>query len=459
MPAEQAGAVAGVVLAAGTSTRMGENKLLFDLHGESVVRGAVLRAAAAGLDPLIAVLGHEAERVRRELDGLAPPCRIVVNPDYARGINSSLKAGIAAIPATAVSAAVVMLADMPFVTAEMIATLVERYRASAALLVISDYEGVNAPPMLYDRSLFNELQTIEGEGCGRQVVRRHRTEAEVVSWPATALTDLDVPSDYERVRSLLAAGRTAVIVGGAGRMGRWLGRFLSAQGYTTGALDPAAAADENDWARRVLPSADLVVCATPPTATIELYADWSAKPPAGVVVDIASIKTPLIEPIRALQRAGACVASIHPMFGPSTVRLRDVDVVICDTGDSEATTAVEKLFQPNTAHIVRLLLADHDRIMADLLSLSHAAAIAFALALPQTEHPVRSTTFRALESLAGAVVRESPDVYYEIQAMNPYSALALERLRAALDRIVTTVTARDSEGFRALLEEGQRRTP
>ena len=204
MPVERTATVAGVVLAAGSSTRMGKNKLLFDLDGESLVCSVVRRAAAAGLHPVIAVLGHEAEQVRRELDGLTPPCRIVVNPDYARGINFSLKAGIAALPATA-AAAVVILADMPFVTAEMIATLVTRYRASGAPLVISDYEGVNAPPMLYDRALFEELLAMEGEGCGRQVVRRHRTRAVVVGWPAAALTDLDVPSDYERVRSLLAA--------------------------------------------------------------------------------------------------------------------------------------------------------------------------------------------------------------------------------------------------------------
>jgi molybdenum cofactor cytidylyltransferase len=205
MPVDRTGTVAGVVLAAGSSTRMGKNKLLFDFDGEAVVRGVVRRAAVAGLDPVIAVVGHEAEVVRRELEGLTPPCRIVVNPDYARGINSSLKAGIAALPATA-AAAVVMLADMPFVTAEMIATLVTRYRESGAPLVISDYEGVNAPPMLYDRVLFDELRAMEGEGCGRQVVRRHRAAAAVVGWPAGALTDLDVPSDYERVRSLLAAG-------------------------------------------------------------------------------------------------------------------------------------------------------------------------------------------------------------------------------------------------------------
>ncbi|MCR4341976.1 MAG: prephenate dehydrogenase/arogenate dehydrogenase family protein [Gemmatimonadaceae bacterium] len=265
--------------------------------------------------------------------------------------------------------------------------------------------------------------------------------------------------DADNIRvAAVGAGRDAVIVGGAGRMGRWFARFLSAQGYTVGALDPAAPADEKEWAGRALPSADLIVCSTPPGATAQLYAEWSRDPPAGVVVDIASIKAPLLEPIRALQRAGGRVASIHPMFGPSTVLLRDADVVICDTGDPEATAVVQQLFQPTTARIVRMGLADHDRIMADLLSLSHAAAIAFALALPETEHPVRSTTFQGLESLAAAVVRESPDVYYEIQAMNPHSAAALERLRTALDRIVAAVTARDSNAFQALLEEGRRRT-
>ncbi len=257
----------------------------------------------------------------------------------------------------------------------------------------------------------------------------------------------------------LGAGQSAVVVGGAGRMGRWLGRFLSAQGYTTGALDPAAAPDEDAWARRTFATADLVVCCAPPATIAELYTRWSSRPPAGVVLDVASIKTPLIEPIRALQRAGCRVASIHPMFGPATVVLRDADVVICDTGDAAAAATVETLFRPTTAHLVRLPLEDHDRIMADLLSLAHASAITFALALPRTEHPVRSTTFQALESVAAAVVRESPDVYYEIQARNPYSMAALERLRVALDRIVAAVAAPDADGFRTLFEEGRARTP
>jgi len=192
----RAGPVAGVLLAAGTSSRMGSNKLLFELEGDSVLRGAVRRALAGGLSPLLVVLGHEADKAARELEGL--PCQWALNPLYEQGINSSLKSGILAVPPQA-RAAMVLLADMPFVTPEMIAAMVARYRETRAPLVISDYDGVNAPPMLYDRSLFNELLTMTGEGCGRQVVKRHRGEAEVLAWPAAALADLDVPEDYARV--------------------------------------------------------------------------------------------------------------------------------------------------------------------------------------------------------------------------------------------------------------------
>ena len=203
MPAERSGAVAGVVLAAGSSTRMGRNKLFFELDGETLLRRIVLRAIDAGLDPVLVVVGHEGARARAELAGL--PCTPVDNPEHALGVNRSLRTGISHVPERA-RAAVVMLADMPFVTSRMVATLVARYREGTTPLVISAYGDVNAPPMLYDRALFPELQRMEGEGCGRQVVRRHRHEAVAVSWPPAALQDIDVPEDYERIRAELGVG-------------------------------------------------------------------------------------------------------------------------------------------------------------------------------------------------------------------------------------------------------------
>jgi molybdenum cofactor cytidylyltransferase len=203
MPSDREGPVAGILLAAGLSSRMGSNKLLFEVEGETLLRRSARRALAGGLDPVLVVLGHEAERNGRELAGL--PCRAVLHPGYEQGITTSVQAGVAALPIGTL-AAMVLLADMPHVTPEMISALIARYRSSAAPLVISDYEGVNAPPMLYDRALFDELLAMTAVRCGKQVVKRHRDEAEVLSWPAAALADLDVPEDYER---LLAGGSHA----------------------------------------------------------------------------------------------------------------------------------------------------------------------------------------------------------------------------------------------------------
>ncbi len=199
----EAGAIAGIVLAAGTSTRMGRNKLFLELDGEAIVHRAVRRAVEAGLDPVFVVVGHQADRVHEAIETLK--CQAVFNPNYSAGVNSSLKTGIHAVSQTTAPAAVVMLADMPFVTSEMIKTLVGEYRQSTAPLVISDYDGVNAPPILYDRSLFEELAASEGEGCGKQVVKRHRDEARSVAWPSEALADLDVPEDVERVKTMPGA--------------------------------------------------------------------------------------------------------------------------------------------------------------------------------------------------------------------------------------------------------------
>lgn len=199
MPADPTRPVAGVLLAAGSSTRLGQNKLLLAFNGETLIRRAA-RLAAAMLDPVVVVLGHEAQRSREELDGI--PCRIITNPDHAGGAASSIRAGIGALP-DEVGAAVLLLADMPLVTPAMIAALVQRYRATSAPLVLSQYGDVAAPPHLYDRSLFAELMSVK-EG-GREVVARHRARAEVCVWPVTALADLDVPADRERVAALLAA--------------------------------------------------------------------------------------------------------------------------------------------------------------------------------------------------------------------------------------------------------------
>lgn len=195
--------VAGILLAAGAATRMGRNKVLLELGGESLLRRAARSAIAAGLEPLVVVLGHEAERAGAELRGLG--CQVVVNREHARGINSSLSAGLEALPETA-GAAVVLLADMPFVDQQVIAAVLARAGQTAAPLVSARYGGVSAPPTLYTRPLFAELRGGAGEGRGRQVVRRHLERAAFADLPAGLLADVDVDDDLEQARRRLAPG-------------------------------------------------------------------------------------------------------------------------------------------------------------------------------------------------------------------------------------------------------------
>jgi molybdenum cofactor cytidylyltransferase len=194
--------VAGLVLAAGLSSRMGRNKMLIEVGGQTLVRRAVSTALTAALDPVLVVLGHDSESVRAALAGLS--YTPVLNQEYARGMNMSVRAGIRALPEDA-TAAVVILGDMPLVHATMIRALADAFRRGSAPLVVSTYDGVVAPPILYGRALFPELSALDAEDCGKKVVKAHRAEAIELAWPKDALTDLDHPEDIERVRARLEA--------------------------------------------------------------------------------------------------------------------------------------------------------------------------------------------------------------------------------------------------------------
>jgi len=190
--------IAGVILAAGASRRMGQNKMLLELEGESLVRRAAKRALGAGLSPVVVVIGHEADRLRAELKDL--PLEFAVNPDYTGPTSGSLHQGLNKLGPD-VNAAVIMLGDMVRVTAETLAMLIAAARGTAAPLVVSRYGDVTAPPLLFRRALFGELLAWTGEGCGKAVVQVHKHEAMYVDRPEALLADVDTPEDFAAVKS------------------------------------------------------------------------------------------------------------------------------------------------------------------------------------------------------------------------------------------------------------------
>ncbi|HLM57503.1 MAG TPA: nucleotidyltransferase family protein [Pyrinomonadaceae bacterium] len=190
--------VGAVILAAGSSSRMGRPKQTLHYRGESLLRSAALAALGAGCRPVVVVTGAHAELSRRELDGL--DVREVSNPLWETGMASSIRAGVEGLlgAAPAAAAAVLMLCDQPHVTAEVISGLLAAHRDTGSPVVACEYGGSFGVPALFARSLFDELARLEGAAGAKQVVKRHASEAHFLSFPKGEV-DVDTPEDFSRL--------------------------------------------------------------------------------------------------------------------------------------------------------------------------------------------------------------------------------------------------------------------
>jgi chorismate mutase/prephenate dehydrogenase len=263
-------------------------------------------------------------------------------------------------------------------------------------------------------------------------------------------------------------GRRALVIGGAGHMGRWFVRYLAAQGFVVEIADPivdpsgdaAGIPNHRDW-RAVALDHELIVIAAPMPATADILEAMAAAPPRGVVFDVGSLKSPLRRGLRALAAAGARVTSVHPMFGPDTELLSGRHVIFIDVGSPEATAMARALFEPTMATLVEMDLESHDRLIAYVLGLSHALNIAFFTALAESGEAaprlatLSSTTFDAQLGVAAKVAGEHPDLYFEIQTLNDYGTESLAALLYAVERLRSVIRANDLDGFRALMNRGK----
>ncbi len=189
--------VFGMVLAAGESRRLGQPKQLLDLAGRPLVTHIVEHALAAPLDGVVVVIGSHASEIELALRGV--PVYRVFNPHFAQGQGSSLAAGIRAMPST-VDAVVVVLGDVPGVTPESIGAVVARWRETHAPAVVTRYGGQQAHPVLFDRSVFFELASLEGDVGGRDILRSLGDLVEVIDLPGAAPPDVDTEEDWERLQ-------------------------------------------------------------------------------------------------------------------------------------------------------------------------------------------------------------------------------------------------------------------
>jgi molybdenum cofactor cytidylyltransferase len=185
--------VTAIILAAGRSTRMGgPNKLLAELSGKKLVRIAAEQALASKAMEVVVVTGHQADLVAQALNGLN--VKLVFNPDFAGGLASSVKAGIAAVAETA-DGALICLGDMPLIDAGLIDRLIEAFAPDRGnLIVLPVAEGRRGNPVLWSRRFFSELMTLEGDVGARHLIARHgEAVAEVPVEGDGAFVDIDTP--------------------------------------------------------------------------------------------------------------------------------------------------------------------------------------------------------------------------------------------------------------------------
>ena len=201
--------IAAVVLAAGRSTRMrGSNKLLAEIARRPLVRIVAEEALASRADPVIVVAGHQRAEVEKALAGLR--VRIVHNPDFAEGLGTSLRAGIAAVPADS-DAAIVCLGDMPRVDAALMNRLIAAFDPDrGALVVVPTFEGKRGNPVLWSRRFFPDLMAIEGDVGARHLIGRYsEAVAEVPVEGKAALVDVDTPEALSGVKAEMEAAAGA----------------------------------------------------------------------------------------------------------------------------------------------------------------------------------------------------------------------------------------------------------
>lgn len=189
--------IAGIVLAAGLSRRMGRAKLLLDWGGRPVIRRAVEQVRAGGVGELIVVVGRAADAIGEALAGL--PIRFVLNPDPEAGQGSSIACGVAAV-APETEAVLIALGDQPALAPEVIPRLVLAFRQTGKAIVAPLYRGVQANPVLFASAVFSELRTLSGDRGARTVVEKDPARVALAPFDLAVPADLDTLEEYERLR-------------------------------------------------------------------------------------------------------------------------------------------------------------------------------------------------------------------------------------------------------------------
>jgi len=267
--------------------------------------------------------------------------------------------------------------------------------------------------------------------------------------------------NYQLGQSDHGQGKQALVIGGLGRMGEWMCRFLDMVGYhvtVADTVDEESPFDRDDEWENSTDRYDLIVVAVPLRPSNVILHRLAELKPAGLVFDIGSLKSPMESGLKALAEAGCKACSVHPMFGPNEIGLSGRHILFVENGNQEALSEARALFEHTAAECVDLSLEEHDEVMAWVLGLSHLVNIAFACSLAESGEAVpllrqiSSSTFDAQLNVAARVVSENPHLYYEIQQGNRMTGEVVDQFRKVLNQLSGAVQSEDESTWTEAME-------
>ncbi|MEM6796101.1 MAG: chorismate mutase [Acidobacteriota bacterium] len=265
-------------------------------------------------------------------------------------------------------------------------------------------------------------------------------------------------------------GQRMLILGGAGNMGGWLESFAQKLGHRVDVVDPALSLLPSSGGRfgsleelEDLDLYDAIWVSVPLGRTPETLGRVIESRPRGLIIEIASVKDALRPQLERADELGVSVACLHPMFGPSKSVYESLTFVLaCRRDPQEEKTAIEGWLRHPYTKLVPVPFDHHDRLMGWLLGLAHLSAMVFGCALSRSGLGVAeleacaSTTYNRQAGTATSVLSEDPDLYYDIQQLNPHRGEVYKAARAALDELIDSVQEDDREDFRSVLQDAQR---
>ena len=260
--------------------------------------------------------------------------------------------------------------------------------------------------------------------------------------------------------------RKVLVIGGCGNMGRWLCNFFEIMGYSVKAFDDnvddqfpfqlaASLTDGLEWS-------DIIILATPMQISRDYLQKFIQERTTKLIIELGSLKSPLLDTIKKAINNSIRLVSIHPMFGPETDFLSGKNIIICDTGgDASDTKLVTDIFKLTSASVIEVPLKDHDRYMSFILGSAHLLNLMYASVLESsginldTLTSFAGTTFSDQIRVSRAVTLENQDLYFDIQVENSETERIFELFSSRLAALKRCIQASDRDSFKKRMEKNR----